>query len=207
MPDLTLEPGSGAARIAEHLQKHLDLEMDRTQLAQHLGIAVGAVDKILQPGVDAGLITIANNADRGRVWRAGPRLKLASAEAPAKKERRGGKRVRLPALDAAAFPVRKDVPVPVPEMSRGGVTRYDALFDGLSADGMCRTGLPLQHRAAVTKASQTYMKYRPELAKASALLFRAEPGGQTFGIWRVARTDSVVRTIPAKASQSPRKAA
>jgi len=202
MPDFPLEPGSGAARIAEHLHKNPGVELDRAEIAQQLAIAVGAVDKVLQPGVDIGLITIANDGERGRLWRAGPRLKLAAAPAAAKKTARGGKRMRLPALDAAKFPVRSDVEPPAPAISRPGESRYDEFFKPLTADGMCRTGLPLSYRAAMAKAGQYFLKHRPELAKTSTFLFRAEDDN-TFGIWRVARTDSAIKTTgPVKASKA-----
>lgn len=210
MPELALEPGSGAERIALHLKKNADTVLDRHDVARLLTVAIGAVDKLLQPGVDAGVITIAHDGDRGRVWRAGPRLKTwdgAAVAVPANKPKdaRGGRRERLPVLDLAKFPVQTGVVPPKPDMSRRGETRHDDMFDSMSADGMCRTGLPASHRASVTKASQAYLKARPAVAAKSAFIFRAL-AGDTFGIWRVARTDPAAAEAPATKAAA-RKAA
>lgn len=192
MPDTnTVEAGSGAARIATHITRNPDAVLDRHDVAQLINVAIGAVDKVLAPAVEAGLLTIANDGDRGRVWRAGPRLKFWAEAAPtptaARKDPRGGKRVRLPPLNPADFPVRSDVPLPMPKFSRKGETSYDAMFSEMTtAPGLCRVGLPASHRAAVTKAAQSYLKNRPELAKRMTWQFRDMHDG-TFGIWHQAR--------------------
>lgn len=195
MPDLqTVEPGSGAARIAAHLKANATEMLDRGDVARQLSIAIGAVDKALQPAVDGGLLTMANDADRGRVWRAGPRLKFwtdsappaAAAAAAAKKAPSGGRQPRLPALDISAYPVRAAVPLPAPKICRRGETRYDAVFDAMTADGMCRVGLPIAYRSSISKACLVHLKRRPDLAKACIFWFRDMDDG-TFGIWRQAR--------------------
>ena len=201
MPDLsTVEQGSGAARVAIHLQNKPGEVLDRHDICDLISVAVGAVDRLLAPGVEAGLLTIANDGDRGRVWRAGPRLRfwtpggvaVAPAPAPApapaaKKDPRGGKRVRLPVLDLAAYPVRNDVQPPLPKVSRRGETRYDAMFLEMTATpGLCRVGLPAAHRGSITKASQIFLKARPELAARMTWQFRDMHDG-TFGIWHQAR--------------------
>lgn len=197
-----LEVGSGAARVAAHLRAMPNLALDRHDVAGLIGVAVGAVDTVLDPAVAGGLITIANDGDRGRVWRAGPRLKFwqtgtdapspapaaVPPATPAKKDPRGGPRVRLPALNPADFPVRTDVPPPVPKLSRRGETRYDVTFSDMTATpGSCRLGLPASHRPAMTKAAQSFLKYRPDLAKRMSFVFR-ELDNDTFGIWHQART-------------------
>jgi hypothetical protein len=196
-----LEPGSGAARIAMHLQHNPNATLDRHDVALLISVAIGAVDKLLDPGVAIGLLTIANDTDRGRLWRAGPRLKFwtpagdapAPAPAPAspapaaKKTTRGGRQPRLPLLDINAYPVQRDVPLPAPKICRRGETRYDAVFDALTANGMCRVGLPIAYRSSINKACQVYLKRRPDLAKVCVFWFR-DLDNDTFGIWRQART-------------------
>lgn len=204
MPDTNpVEAGSAAARIATHLQANPSAALSRHDVGLLINVAIGAVDPLLDAGVVAGLLTIANDMDRGRVWRAGPRLKFwtppatapAAAPAPApkapapaaKKDPRGGKRVRLPPLNPADFPVRNDVPPPLPKFSRRGETSYDAMLSEMTAaPGLCRVGLPASHRGAVTKAAQSYLKNRPELAKRMTWQFRDMHDG-TFGIWSMAR--------------------
>ena len=205
MTDIHIEPGSPAEAAVRFLRDNPDELLDRAAASAKLSLPPVAIERALQPAVDQGLITLANNGEYGRIWRAGPRLKHwappgagpatdAASPQPPKAEKKAsarvGKRNRLPVLDVTSFPVRKDMPVPMPAMSRPGQTRYDAMFSDLTADGMARVGLPLQYRGALTKAGQTYLKNRPELSRISTFLFRGDPDGKTFGIWRVARTDT-----------------
>lgn len=99
---------------------------------------------------------------------------------------RGGSRVILPDLDMTTIQVRSDLAIP--STTRGdrskGLTRYDAIFDQLVADGMSATGIPIRYRAAITKAMQTYLRGRPQLAATSRLAVRTIDG-ESCGVWRV----------------------
>ena len=190
MADITFESRSGAERFALHLRARPG-EYDRHQVAAVLNIAPGAVESTLQPAVDAAVITIANSGDAGRVWRTGPRMdawQLAAAPgadlgaaagpaapantAPARKSVRGGRRPGLPVLKLDAVKVSADLPLPPLRMSRKGETRHDKLLGTLTADGMSVTGIPVAYQASLLKAVQTFLDYRPDLKKTSALYVR-----------------------------------
>lgn len=211
MPEITLEPGSGAERFALHLRGNPG-EYDRHSVAALLGIAPGAVESALQPGVDLAVITIANNGDIGRVWRPGPRLpawKLAGSEAAApkaasamtalaRKSNRGGRRNILPPLKLDQIKVSAEVPLPVPAISRPGEGRHDRMLDTLTADGMSVTGIPAAYQASLAKAVQVYLNCRPALKASSALYVRRmEDDAEHIGVWRVARPGA---DVPAKAA-------
>lgn len=190
----TVEPGSGADRFVQHLAANKGTQLDRHGAARLLGISAVAVDSALRPGVEAGLITVAADGDMGRVWRAGPNLKLAVAPGatqtfPAPKpERRGGHRLRLPTLATTGL-AAKQMPLPDTELSAKGRTRYDHIFDMLGADGQAVPGIPLAYRAALQKAAQTYMGNRPTLKAKSVLTVRRIDAG-TCGVWRLPRLDT-----------------
>ena len=74
MPETTITIDEPSGRIAMWLRANPDQTLDRPAVAGRLQIAIGAVDPQLQPGVTAGLLTMFNNGDHGRCWRAGPRL-------------------------------------------------------------------------------------------------------------------------------------
>ena len=198
MPDIALEPGSGAERFVLHLQAHPG-EYDRHAVAALLGVAPGAVDSALSAAVDQALVTIANNADLGCVWHAGPRMAgykpalrdvqvPAAPHAPASTTRRGGKREVLTRLKLDALKVSADIPLPAPNISRRGESRHDRMLDTLTADGMSVTGIPVAYQAALAKAVQTYLEHRPELKAKSALYVRRmDDDDQHIGVWRVAR--------------------
>ena len=210
MADVLLESRSAAERFALHLRAKPG-EYDRHAVGALLGMAPGAVDKALQPGVDLAVITIAHHEDMGRVWRAGPRLAewrlsaspaaQASAKAVAEvlsapKPKRGGRRMYLPLLDPKKLVVATDRPLPTPVISRRGVSRHDHLFDGLPRDGMSVIGIPIAYQASLLKAAQTYLEARPELKKVSAFYIRRVThdvdgvlvtSDEEIGIWRVAR--------------------
>jgi hypothetical protein len=211
MPEIVLESRSASERFALHLRAHPG-QYDRHAVSALLGMAPGAVDKALQPGVDLAVITIANDADMGRVWRAGPRLaewKLAPSPAaqaqaeavpkPAAKTRRGGPRLSLPPLSIEKLVVSAVTPLPQPMISRRGESRHDKMIDTLTADGMSVTHIPIAYQASLLKAVQTYLDGRPALKATSALYVRRMEGSdELIGIWRVARTgaDASPRSRP-----------
>jgi hypothetical protein len=212
MPEIVLESRSASERFALHLRAKPGA-YDRDAVAALLSIAPGAVDKALQPGVEAAVITIANDADLGRVWRAGPRLaewklapspaaEKAQAEAapkPAAKTRRGGPRMSLPPLNVEKLAVSAVMPLPQPLISRRGESRHDKLLNTLTADGMSVTGIPIAYQPSLLKAVQTYLDGRPALKATSALYVRRMEGSEELiGIWRVARNgaDASPRTRP-----------
>ena len=173
-----------AASAAKFFKANPDEVLARDDVSAKFSLTPGAVEQALRPAVAAGLVSVANSSEHGRVWRAGPRLKFWTPDAP-KPQRRGGLRLKLPPLDLKKIKLSKDLAVPR-YLSVKGTTRYDGLIDALTADGMSQTGIPRAYGAAISKAVQTYLKNRPELAATSALLIR-RIDDETVGLWRVAR--------------------
>jgi hypothetical protein len=190
----TIDPESAAGRVAQFIKSHPDAVVDRTLLKTMLGVAPAALDKLVQPAIDAGLITAAHDGDLGRIWRAGRLLKdWQPAGAPiapkttspgATASVRGGTRKHLPELQAGLFKIAKDLPLPTSIWREKGKTKYDHVLDPLTEDGMSATGIPMDYYAAIAKAVQSYLAYRPELANTSKLVVR-KIDGQTCGVWRV----------------------
>lgn len=220
MAEINLEVGSAAYRFALHLLAK-PADYGRHAIAQLLSVVPGAVDNLLQPAVEQGVVTIGANADQGgRVWRAGPRLSMwqstngarpqairlpAEAAAPAaptkpadKVERRGGSQPPLPRLDLDKLKVSTTLPLPAAHLSRKGATRYDGLLDKLTADGMSVSGgIPLAYQSALMKAAVAYLQARPPLKATSTFYVRRlEDKPEEIGVWRVARTgpDALPRT-------------
>lgn len=98
---------------------------------------------------------------------------------------RGGSVPRLPPLDVKALQVRTDVQ---PRMHGGygskGRTRYDAVFDMLTAPGQC-VPCPAAYKAALAKAAQAYLKARPQLADVRLRVLAID--ADTCGVWREVR--------------------
>lgn len=113
------------------------------------------------------------------VFDAGQQAKPAST--------RVGKRAILPQLDPATLTVQTDQPIPnMLGRKAKGHTRYDGIFDRLTADGMSVVGIPIAYRSALGKALQGYLRARPQLAKASHLMVRTVSETEC-GVWRVAK--------------------
>ena len=210
MPDVTLEPGSPSERICQHLRASQGLELTATAIAGLLNIGRAQVFDALSPGVEQGVITVANNPELGRVWRAGPRLahwmgdnKAVAAPAvrpaparpapastspatsvparPGPTDRRGGKRLRLPLLDLRSIKMVADVPLP-PRRGRQCGSIYDALFDSLKRPAAAAVDIDARYCAALKKAAGVYCKTRPGVQ----LTVRLIPGTDTCGVWRLA---------------------
>lgn len=92
--------------------------------------------------------------------------------------------MRLPELDLSTLRPVNGLP-PNFESFAKGVTKYDALFDQLKADGTGRTNIPLEFRSALVHSSRRYLKARPEWA-GSTIVVRRTPDGMC-GVWRVAK--------------------
>lgn len=113
------------------------------------------------------------------VFDAGQQAKPAS--------KRGGKRQILPLLDPATLTVRSDLPMPsMTGCTAKGCTRYDHIFDSLTADGMSVTGIPIRYRQAIDKARQSYLQARPALAAVARLVVR-KTSETECGVWRAAK--------------------
>ena len=69
--------------------------------------------------------------------------------------KRGGRGACLPKLQMDMLRVEKDRPVPALAGGRSlkGSTRYDLVFDQLTADGMSVTGIPRVYYNAIGKAA------------------------------------------------------
>lgn len=195
MPDPTLiiEPGSPGHAICVFFRNNPDEFLDRPALSAKLRIAPGAVDAAMLPVVEAGLVTMANDGDLGRVWRPGPRLKhwiLLASPPPVSKPavRRGGTRTYLPPINAGSVGVVSGAPLPnhIDRFAMRGRTKYDALFDKLVEDDQSLQGLPIAYKAAMQKAVTVYLKQRPRLTAHSHLrVLRIDD--KTCGVWRTAR--------------------
>ena len=190
MSDIQLTPGSHAERAAIFLQANPDEVLDRSAAAGKLSIAPAAVDGLLQPAIDAGLITIARDADMGRVWRAGPRLNHwrpvgAGTVAAVTKAANNRGTKRLPPLLIDGLKVAQGVPEPDRTWSSKGHTKYDHVFDTLKANGASVTGIPRAYLGAIKKALLTYMQHRPALAQMSTMSAHLVDAG-TCGVWRKA---------------------
>jgi hypothetical protein len=190
MTDIRLDSGSVAERVAIFFQTNPDEVLDRSAAAAKLSIAPAAVDAMLLPAVEAGLITIGRDGDMGRVWRAGPRLKHWRALAnspPAAPDRavsaRGTR--RLPPLLITDVRLGAGVAAPTGAWSSKGRTKYDHIFDALKADGESATAISRVYLGALKKAVQVYMQQRPALARASTLSVHSVDAS-TCGVWRKA---------------------
>lgn len=188
MAEITLEPGSPSERIAAHFKDHQGGILTRRAVATLLEITPALADTALQAGIGLGVITAYNDGELGRCYKAGPRLQFwaaPAAAASAKPVGRGGKHKHLPLLQLSLLQVAKDLPLPaVAGRSVKGTTKYDAVLDKLSADGTVITGIPLEYKAALKKAIQSYLQARPALANKSVLVVR-DVDEATVGIWRV----------------------
>lgn len=222
MADITLEPGSPSHRIASYLRGAGDITLNRLNIAARLQVAPGAVDSALRPAVDLGLITVANDGDSGRIWRAGPRLKAwqqdmagttqpgtpATPKAAAKKagtETRGGKRSVMPLIDLKSLKVVANAPLPERRICEKGRTRYDGVFDMLTADGMAVKPIDINYMSALLKAAQVYRANRPALAGSSFAVRRIDD--TTCGVWRLPRDGATAAPGAAAPTAAARKAA
>lgn len=102
---------------------------------------------------------------------------------------RGGRRARLPQLDLSALEVRTDLhPARLPGGHGKGLTRWDAVFAKLTADGQC-IPVPMPYRAALGKAATAYAKnHREQLA------------GSRLRVLTIDRDTAGVFRVPAKAA-------
>lgn len=100
------------------------------------------------------------------------------------KPARGGVRKQLPPLKAEGLKVIKGPPPEIVGRCMRGQTKYDALFDALTADDMGIGGIPAMYKASLKTAVQTYVEHRPAL-KPSILVVR-NIDADTIGVWRVA---------------------
>lgn len=101
--------------------------------------------------------------------------------------KRGGRRPALPELDLSKLSVQHDRPMPtLLGRSAKGRTRYDGLFDRLTAEGMSVGSIPIEYRAALQKAVQGYLRARPALAKTTRLVV-CTLSDTECGVWRVSR--------------------
>lgn len=89
-----------------------------------------------------------------------------------------GRFVRLPEIDLAALPVRRDVPIPMKKQALKGKTRYDAVFDGLKEPGDSRGPMDIAYYQTLVKAAKVYSKER-----GVPLLVR-RIDDKTCGVWR-----------------------
>lgn len=209
MPELKISINEASGLVAMWLRANPDKHLNRSAAAVLLQIAIGAVDPQLQPGVTAGLLTMFNDGEFGRCWRAGPRLAhwvadpvrgqtaLGKTAPPARDPRR--KNQHLPALDINKLPTVTG-PAPIGRLAAKGTTKHDALFDSLTADNLGKTGIPKAYMGALMKAAQTYLMQRPAIKAASVLLVRSVSDTHC-GVWRVAKG------LPAAAESAPRKRA
>jgi hypothetical protein len=183
-----IEPDSPCGRVALHLKGAGATGMvDRTLAATLLGVAPAAVDKVLQPGVEAGLFTVRNDGDMGRVWCAGrlfeewqpglgkikPPVKSAAAAAAPKKP----PTVRdLP--DPAKVKIRTDVPLPPKTTGVGAQSAYDQILDRMSPGNSVE--LP---------SKQAYsLSTRAKKRGIAVALRKLNP--QTTGVWRLAKAEA-----------------
>ena len=199
MNDNAINPDTRIGALLLFLRSNADEVLQRGDVAIKLRCAAAAVDGLLSSYVAGGQVTIASDPEHGRVWRAGPLLKDAqvvrgpasaawpAVQPPAAKpaSKRGGMRTHLPALDLTSLAVAADAPVPE-SLSARGRTRYDAVFDKLTADGMSVSGIPYCYYGAIAKALQSYMANRPALAATSVIVLR-RPTPEAFGLWRLAK--------------------
>ena len=195
MAEISLEAGSAAERAALHFRANPGLMMDRHGLAKLLNIMPPMVESVLGPAVNQQLITIVNDGDLGRAWRAGPRMVMwtagGRAAAPvveslsAVPPRRAAPRRILPMLDLAKLRVSTDLPKPESIKKGPGVTRHDHVFNLLTKDGMSVSGIPHEYRQSVGGAALNYLSVRPKL-KAKCKLQIRMIDSDTFGVWRVA---------------------
>lgn len=222
MAEIYLEPGSPAERIALFLYKNPTEVLNRSDVAAKLAIAPGGVSTALESAVLAGLVTIANDGDLGRVWQAGPRLKhwtprpalLAGAftspmPAPSAKPSSGTRsgtkprttRQMLPILNLTQLSVATNVALPPSVIARKGQSRHDALLNLLVADGMSVIGIPIAYQGALIKAAMTYLEARPAMKASCSLYVRKIAHDPTLcGIWRMKRSaadEAVPRRRPA----------
>lgn len=205
MPEIAITTDEPSGRIAMWLRANPGQHLDRAAVAGRLQIAIGAVDKQLQPGVDAGLLTIFTEGEFSRCWRAGPRLPhwqpdaLRTTPTPAKPATSASTKPRrthqhLPALDITALATVTG-PAPMGRRTIKGATKHDALFDSLTADNMGKMGIPKAYMGALMKAAQTYLAQRPTLKATSVLLVRST-GNEQCGVWRVAKGPAAAASLP-----------
>lgn len=114
-----------------------------------------------------------------------PRLQLApgavrSAFDAGRQAKTDRARTRLPPLDGTGLQVHKHLPPPQPPQ-RKGRSKYDAVFDQLTADGMAVTGIHRSYQGGITKACSTVQSRLP---KGSRLLVRLMEDG-SLGVFRV----------------------
>ena len=102
-------------------------------------------------------------------------------------KQRGGTRTQLPPLDASQFEARKGLALPPSKISARGKTKYDSIFDKLTADDMGVPDIPLRYMHALKKAAQTYEANRPALKRSRLVVRRIDD--TTCGVWREARKE------------------
>lgn len=187
-----------SGRIAMWLRANPGQHLDRAAAAGRLQVAIGAVDPLLAPGVEAGLLTVFSDGNFGRAWRAGPRLQFwdpligsaSSVVAPIKPAPAQPRKARvlMPVLDPAKLTTVLGGP-PSRMLADKGGTKYDPVLASLTADGMGKTGIAKHYSGALLKAASTYLAARPALRATSRFVVRRTDADHC-GIWRMARADS-----------------
>lgn len=154
-PYVPLE-GTLAARVCAFFLRHPDEELSTKDIAQKFDVPVGSVRNSLQACLTHKLLKLATAS-----WLAGENLRQAAPAPQPAPPMLGAKArrpvARLPSLDLGKLEVRRGVPIPAISYGRAekGKTKYDAALDKLVEAG-ASFELPLEYRAAVTKALQTY---------------------------------------------------
>lgn len=101
---------------------------------------------------------------------------------PSQRKRAGGNRPALPPVDLDSIVVRTDVAAPPKPGTRPKGSRWDALFDKLTAPGMSLS-VDLLYLRALEKAARVRVKTRVE-----RFLVMRTPEGKT-GVWRLELAD------------------
>ena len=165
------EAGSMQARVLALFVKNAEEEYTSSDLALKFQLRADRFTAALATPVKHGLLVyMRSHAEEPKTWRAGPNLHawagardaqallaargLAGEPEPkangGKPSKRGGSRVRLPAIDPATLVTELNVPTP-PEQrfSRSGVSKYDAVFKDLPVNA-CRRVPAVYHATLVT---------------------------------------------------------
>lgn len=172
-----IEPDSPSGRIATHLRANPKARLDRSTIAQMLAVAPAAVDKLLTPGVEAGLITVAHDGDLGRIWTPGrliqswPARGSSTAADKSTAKRKVGKRE---APDPTKIQIISGTPLPPKSTGVGAVSAYDVLLEKMKVGDHVQ--LPeVQARSMSSRA------HRRDIPVALRVV---RPG--IFGVWRLA---------------------
>lgn len=182
--------GGLAARACTYFQANPDEELTRADVASKFEVPASSVDGLLAQCFVNGLLNRARDSDGAAVIVAGPKLKdlqlaaaptsgaaalltapstppatatTVAAGAPAQGsegKKRGGVRRRLPPLPIEKLVVAKGVPIPEPNRSKKGETRWDELFAKLKPNDS--VAIPREYASAINKAMQVRAKAKGE---------------------------------------------